>query len=319
MTDKEFGIPEQKKFPLDTRAHVISAIKFFNYADPKYRKALAARIIRKIREYNIADLTPSDQNAFYNYYHPKTITHSGGDLMSDYYAIQLDDHFEHHGIKGQKWGVRRYQNSDGSLTAAGKKRYDKDSARASKMGTDVDTYRRIRRSASTGAAIAGLPGAAIGAAVSSHRAKQGKVAVGSGSKIGQKWNNFQNNHPAASMAIKVGAVSAATLAATYVAGPYAAKAVSAGASAINGLLNGSGGSSTKYNPNSFVVVDGVTHRTDGNGNIIQMNGTNRSTKDINIDPSIKPDISSSNAARTLSQQLTKQYTTYKPRNKTVYI
>lgn len=29
----------------------------------------------------------------------------------------------HHGIKGQKWGVRRYQNEDGSLTAAGKKRY----------------------------------------------------------------------------------------------------------------------------------------------------------------------------------------------------
>lgn len=29
----------------------------------------------------------------------------------------------HHGIKGQKWGVRRFQNSDGSLTSAGKKRY----------------------------------------------------------------------------------------------------------------------------------------------------------------------------------------------------
>lgn len=30
----------------------------------------------------------------------------------------------HHGIKGQKWGVRRYQNADGSLTDAGKIRYD---------------------------------------------------------------------------------------------------------------------------------------------------------------------------------------------------
>lgn len=28
----------------------------------------------------------------------------------------------HHGIKGMKWGVRRYQNEDGSLTPAGKKR-----------------------------------------------------------------------------------------------------------------------------------------------------------------------------------------------------
>lgn len=34
----------------------------------------------------------------------------------------------HHGILGQKWGVRRYQNTDGSYTEAGKKRYsNKDS------------------------------------------------------------------------------------------------------------------------------------------------------------------------------------------------
>lgn len=31
----------------------------------------------------------------------------------------------HHGIKGQKWGIRRYQNKDGSLTKAGRKRYAK--------------------------------------------------------------------------------------------------------------------------------------------------------------------------------------------------
>lgn len=30
----------------------------------------------------------------------------------------------HHGVKGQRWGVRRYQNEDGSLTSAGRKRYN---------------------------------------------------------------------------------------------------------------------------------------------------------------------------------------------------
>lgn len=32
----------------------------------------------------------------------------------------------HHGVKGQKWGIRRYRNKDGSLTPAGKKRYRSD-------------------------------------------------------------------------------------------------------------------------------------------------------------------------------------------------
>ena len=33
------------------------------------------------------------------------------------------DVLSHHGIKGMKWGIRRYQNEDGSYTEAGKKRY----------------------------------------------------------------------------------------------------------------------------------------------------------------------------------------------------
>lgn len=48
--------------------------------------------------------------------------------MSIYYigSIPYSSELYHHGVKGQRWGVRRYQNPDGTLTAAGRKRYGED-------------------------------------------------------------------------------------------------------------------------------------------------------------------------------------------------
>ena len=42
-----------------------------------------------------------------------------------YTEWQYKDELYHHGIKGQRWGIRRYQNPDGTLTEAGRKRYNK--------------------------------------------------------------------------------------------------------------------------------------------------------------------------------------------------
>lgn len=41
------------------------------------------------------------------------------------YIFTASGELYHHGVKGMKWGVRRYQNKDGSLTDAGKKRYSR--------------------------------------------------------------------------------------------------------------------------------------------------------------------------------------------------
>lgn len=42
----------------------------------------------------------------------------------EYRIVRRESYLEHHGILGMKWGIRRFQNEDGTLTAEGKKRYN---------------------------------------------------------------------------------------------------------------------------------------------------------------------------------------------------
>ena len=52
-------------------------------------------------------------------------------------------YLSHHGILGQKWGVRRYQNEDGSLTAAGRKRQARSEYRENRSKA-VDKFNKLR-------------------------------------------------------------------------------------------------------------------------------------------------------------------------------
>lgn len=65
--------------------------------------------------------------------------------MSQY--IIRNGELYHHGVKGMKWGVRRYQNDDGSLTERGKKRYLKEDAerRELERKTKVSEFNRASK------------------------------------------------------------------------------------------------------------------------------------------------------------------------------
>ena len=56
----------------------------------------------------------------------------------------------HAGIKGMKWGVRRYQNSDGTLTEAGKKRYARDAREKGYGKYDDETGAHYKQSKKSG-------------------------------------------------------------------------------------------------------------------------------------------------------------------------
>lgn len=70
-TDEDlYGIPELKKFPMPDKKHVKSAIRFFNYVDPKFEQELAEAILEKAEEFGLdleSDISVGDENRFKKY------------------------------------------------------------------------------------------------------------------------------------------------------------------------------------------------------------------------------------------------------------
>lgn len=66
--------------------------------------------------------------------------------MDNTYILTSDGELYHHGIKGMRWGIRRYQNPDGSLTPAGQKRIAKMDARWARKNMDKITNKAKKAS-----------------------------------------------------------------------------------------------------------------------------------------------------------------------------
>jgi hypothetical protein len=119
-------------------------------------------------------------------------------------TMPVGEHLSHHGIKGMKWGQRRYQNPDGSLTAAGRVRYGvsnaysraRDSIRraggfrqATKDGRRLGKramrgwYKKNEKKIKRAAKIAGATAAVAGTAYLG--ARYGKSAVRAAKRLGR--------------------------------------------------------------------------------------------------------------------------------------
>ena len=67
LPDSKFGNKEQRKYPLDTRKHVLSAIRLFGHCEEKYKKEVASAIFSAMKRYKIPMSVIGEKNSLRNY------------------------------------------------------------------------------------------------------------------------------------------------------------------------------------------------------------------------------------------------------------
>lgn len=73
LSDDEFGIPSQRKYPLNDKKHVEQAIKMFNHVEKKYESELADNLLDAMEKYHISTNTVGDSNRLKKYIKEETL------------------------------------------------------------------------------------------------------------------------------------------------------------------------------------------------------------------------------------------------------
>lgn len=174
-----------------------------------------------------------------------------GDCMN-YVIVRSEDYLAHHGVKGQRWGIRRYQNEDGSLTAEGREKYGQQGWEARQMykrGTiSKDQYKQAKKAGNI----------------------IGKIDNVMSLGFGRRMREFQDRHKkgltAASAVLgTLGGAIAVTAAGIATGGALPAMAA-VGASVVPSILAGTVGSAIgNYVVNPLMLKYGYNSKITGEG------------------------------------------------------
>ena len=137
----------------------------------------------------------------------------------EYIVYRTDsDYLAHHGVKGQKWGVRRYQNDDGSLTAEGRDKYSQQGYEARQMykrgSISKEEYKKAKKAGNI----------------------IGKIDNVMNLGFGRRMREFEDRHKKGIMAATTALGVAGTLAVGALTGGAAVPMIQAGASAVGSII-----------------------------------------------------------------------------------
>lgn len=168
-----------------------------------------------------------------------------------YAIIRSDDYLAHHGIKGQKWGVRRYQNDDGSLTAEGREKYGQQGWEARQMykrGTiSKDQYKQAKKAGNI----------------------IGKIDNVMNLGFGRRLREFEQRHKKGLTAANIGLAAVggiALTALTAASGGTAPAIIAAGSKAVGSVIGAGVGSLVRHKVvNPLMLKYGYNSKLTGEG------------------------------------------------------